>query len=122
MSEVKPVCPSYGRTTTGQQQLPLLNDSPVALARLVNCPHCWQPPGPPCTVSGPAGSHFARYQRAERRGFITSDQLAAVVATLTVIAPRILVMDVTPEPVRLDGCTCAPICGSHAHSCAWSAR
>jgi hypothetical protein len=94
----------------------------AALALMVNCPQCWAPPGSSCTVSGPAGSHLARYQRAERRGLVSSDQLADVVATLTVIAPRILVMDVTPEPVRLDGCSCKVIHGSHAHSCQWSAR
>ncbi len=27
-----------------------------------------------------------------------------------------------PEPIRLDGCTCQAIAGSHAHGCQWSAR
>ena len=60
-------------------------------ARLANCPHCWQRPGPPCTISVPAGDHLARYQRAERRGLITRDELAAVVARLEVVAPHVIV-------------------------------
>jgi hypothetical protein len=38
--------------------------------RLANCPHCWQRPGRSCTITGPAGDHLARWQRAERRGLI----------------------------------------------------
>jgi hypothetical protein len=60
-------------------------------ARMANCPQCWQRPGPPCTVSGPPGDHLARYQRAERRGLITRADLAAVVATLDVIAPHMII-------------------------------
>jgi len=63
----------------------------VPAVRLANCPHCWQRPGPPCTVSGPPGDHLARYQRAERRGMITREDLAAVVARLEVIAAHVIV-------------------------------
>jgi hypothetical protein len=62
-----------------------------AAVRLANCPQCWQRPGPPCTVSGPHGDHLARYQRAERRGMITREDLAAVVARLEVIAAHVIV-------------------------------
>jgi hypothetical protein len=65
---------------------------PVAeRVRLVNCGQCWQQPGPPCTVSGPLGDHLARYQRAERRGLITREDLAAVVAGLEVIAAHVII-------------------------------
>ena len=56
----------------------------AAQARLVNCPQCWQRPGKPCTFAGPAGNHLARCQRAERRGLIGREDLAAVVARLEV--------------------------------------
>ena len=59
--------------------------------RLANCPQCWQRPGRPCTVSGPPGDHLARWQRAERRGLITREDLAAVVAGLEVIAAHVIV-------------------------------
>lgn len=61
--------------------------------RLANCPQCWQRPGPPCTVSGPPGDHLARWQRAERRGLITRDELAAVVGGLEVIAAHVIIRD-----------------------------
>ena len=62
-------------------------------ARRANCPQCWQRPGRPCTVSGPPGDHLARYQRAERRGLITRDELAATVAALDVIAPHVIIRE-----------------------------
>ncbi len=62
-------------------------------ARRVNCGQCWQRPGRPCTVSGPPGDHLARYQRAERRGLITRDELAATVAALDVIAPHVIIRE-----------------------------
>jgi hypothetical protein len=61
--------------------------------RLANCPQCWQRPGRPCTVSGPPGDHLARWQRAERRGLITREDLAAVVARLEVIAAYIIIRE-----------------------------
>jgi hypothetical protein len=57
--------------------------TPAAAALLVNCGQCWQRPGKPCW---PWGSHLARYQRANRRGLLADDALAAVVAGLDVIA------------------------------------
>jgi hypothetical protein len=62
-------------------------------ARLVNCPQCWQVPGRPCTFTHPAGDHLARYQRAERRGLIGREDLAAVVAELEVIAAHVIIRD-----------------------------
>ncbi len=63
------------------------------LVRLANCPQCWQRPGKPCTVSGAPGDHLARWQRAERRGLIGRDALAAVVASLEVIAAHVIIRD-----------------------------
>ena len=63
----------------------------VPAVRLANYPHCWQRPGRPCTVSGPPGDHLACWQRAERRGVISREDLAAVVAGLEVIAARVIV-------------------------------
>ncbi|HEY1321689.1 MAG TPA: hypothetical protein VGF32_15640 [Streptosporangiaceae bacterium] len=65
----------------------------VERVRLANCPQCWQRPGRPCTVSGPAGDHLARWQRAERRGSIGREDLAAVVAGLEVIAAHVIIRD-----------------------------
>jgi hypothetical protein len=69
---------------------------PVAVAdlvRMANCPHCWQRPGKPCTITGPAGDYLARWQRAERRGLIGREALAAAVAGLEVIAARVIIRD-----------------------------
>ena len=63
------------------------------LVRLANCPHCWQRPGRPCTVAGLAGDHLGRWQRAERRGLIGREDLAAVVAGLEVIAAHIIIRE-----------------------------
>jgi len=57
--------------------------TPAAAAQLVNCGQCRQRPGKPCW---PWGSHLARYQRANRRGLLSDDALAAVVAGREVIA------------------------------------
>lgn len=62
-------------------------------ARMANCPHCWQRPGRPCTIAGPDGDHLARWQRAERRGLISREDLAAVVAGLEVIAGHVMIRD-----------------------------
>jgi hypothetical protein len=59
-------------------------------ARLVNCPQCWRRPGPACTARG---DHLARYQRAERRGLIGREDLAAVIAGLEVIAAHVIIRD-----------------------------
>ena len=50
-------------------------------------------PGRPCTVTGPPGDHLARWQRAERRGLIGREDLAAVVAGLEVIAAHVIIRD-----------------------------
>jgi hypothetical protein len=68
--------------------------APADLVRMANCPHCWQRPGRPCTNSGPVGDHLARWQRAERRGLIGRQDLAAVVAGLEVIAGHVIVREV----------------------------
>lgn len=65
----------------------------IERVRLMNCGQCWQQPGRPCTITGPAGDHLARWQRAERRGLISRQDLAAVVARLEVIAPHVIVRD-----------------------------
>ena len=72
-------------------QQPLV--APADLVRMANCPHCWQRPGKPCTISGPAGDHLARWQRAERRGLISREDLAAAVDGLEVIAGHMIVRD-----------------------------
>jgi hypothetical protein len=64
--------------------------TPAAAAQLVNCPQCWKVPGGPCW---PWGSHLARYQRANRRGLLSDEDLAAVVAELPVIAGHEIVRD-----------------------------
>ncbi len=61
--------------------------------RRANCPQCWQRPGAPCTVGGPDGDHLARWQRAERRGLITRDELTAVVRRLDVIAGHVIIRE-----------------------------
>lgn len=63
------------------------------LVRLANCPQCWQRPGRPCTITGPAGDHLARYMRAERRGLISREDLAAAVEPLEVIAGHVIIRD-----------------------------
>ena len=71
-----------------------LTARPLAeLVRLANCPHCWQRPGRPCTITGIPGDHLARWQRAERRGLIGREDLAAVVAGLEVIAAHVIIRD-----------------------------
>jgi hypothetical protein len=65
----------------------------VPAVRLANCPQCWQTPGRPCTFTRPSGDHLARYQRAERRGLIGREDLAAVVAGLEVIAAHVIIRD-----------------------------
>ena len=70
-------------------QLPLV--AATDLVRLANCPLCWQRPGKACTVAGVPGDHLARWQRAERRGLISRDHLAAAVADLEVIAEHVII-------------------------------
>jgi hypothetical protein len=60
---------------------------------LMNCGQCWAPPGRPCTITGPPGDHFARWMRAERRGLISREDLAGVVAGLEVIAAHVMIRD-----------------------------
>ena len=66
---------------------------PAELVRLANCPVCWQGPGKACTITGPDGDHLARWQRAERRGLIGREDLAAVVAGLEVLAAHVIIRD-----------------------------
>ncbi len=61
------------------------------LVRLANCPMCWQRPGKPCTLAGVPGDHLARWQRAERRGLIAREDLAAAVTDLEVIAAHVII-------------------------------
>lgn len=75
------------------ETVPTTTAQTAALALLAPCGHCWQPPGCPCA---PTGQHLARYLRAERRGVIDRSALTAVIARLDVLAPSVLVPDVTP--------------------------
>jgi len=68
-----------------------IRDAATDLVRLTNCGQCWQRPGRPCTVAGVPGDHLARWQRAERRGLISREDLAAAVADLEVIAAHVIV-------------------------------
>jgi hypothetical protein len=62
-------------------------------ARLVLCPQCWQRPGRPCTITGPAGDHLARYMLAEKSGLLRRQALAEVIGRLEVIASHVIVRD-----------------------------
>ena len=61
----------------------------TAAIRSVPC-HCRAVPGQPCTAHG---DHLARYLRAEKSGAIGRDHLKAVIATLTVLAPHVVITD-----------------------------
>ena len=67
--------------------------SATELVRLANCPVCWQRPGKACTIAGPAGDHLGRWQRAERRGLVAREDLAAVVAGLDEVAAHVIIRD-----------------------------
>ena len=81
------------RALTGQHLPRTMHALAEQGARLVHCGQCWQRPGRPCTVSGPAGDHLARYMRAERKGLITRTELAGVVRQLGAIAAHVIVLD-----------------------------
>ena len=66
---------------------------PADGARLVPCPLCWQRPGRPCTITGPAGDHLARWLAAEQRGVISRQALADAVGGLEVIVAHVIVRD-----------------------------
>jgi hypothetical protein len=66
---------------------------PVDRVRLVNCPQCWQRPGKPCSITGPAADHLARYVQAEREGLITRAELDEVAEGLEVIAAHVMIWD-----------------------------
>jgi hypothetical protein len=55
----------------------------------VLCP-CQARPGRPST---PHGDHLARYLGAEAAGAISRDHLIAAIATLTVLAPHVVVKE-----------------------------
>ena len=57
--------------------------------RSVPC-SCRALPGQPCTAHG---NHLARYLTAATTGVISSDHLKAVIATLTVLAPHVVITD-----------------------------
>ena len=61
----------------------------TAAIRSVPCP-CQARLGQPCTARG---NHLARYLRAHRSGAISRDCLKAVIATLTVLAPHVVITD-----------------------------
>ena len=76
------------RPPTGAPRAPV---TVTDLVRLANCPQCWQRPGRACTVAGVPGDHLARWQRAERRGLIGREDLAAAVAALEVLAAHVII-------------------------------
>ena len=78
-----------------QETVPITAAEAAAIARQVNCGQCWQRPGRPCNRFYPPGNHLARYLRAYRKGLLDRQQLAAVMATLNVIADHVIVLDVT---------------------------
>ena len=77
----------------GPADTPRVTVAVTDLVRLANCPQCWQRPGRPCTVAGVPGDHLARWQRAERRGLIAREDLAAAVAGLEVLAAHVTIRD-----------------------------
>jgi hypothetical protein len=52
----------------------------IESARVVPCGQCWAQPPTPCTLGGPPGYHLARFGRARRRGLISEQDMAVVVA------------------------------------------
>lgn len=62
-------------------------NAPAIGARAVRCA-CRARPGRPCT---PSGDHLARYLAADASGMITRDQLTAVITSLVVVAPHIVI-------------------------------
>ena len=74
------------------------------LVRLANCPvSAGSGPAARAPSPGVPGDHLARWQRAERRGLIGREDLAAVVAGLEVIAAHVIILD--GAPVREAGWT-----------------
>lgn len=63
-------------------------------ARAVRC-LCRARPSQPCRRGG---DHLARYLAAEAAGAITRDQLIAVITSLVVIAPNIVITPLTASP------------------------
>ena len=66
------------------------------VAKHVHCGHCWSAPQHPCTEGGQRadGVHLARFARARRRGLISLDEIAAVLALAgPVLTPAVLVRD-----------------------------
>lgn len=63
-------------------------------ARAIRCA-CQARPGQPCT---PCGDHLARYLRAEAVGAINRGQLTAVVTSLVVIAPHVIISPAVGQP------------------------
>lgn len=59
---------------------------------------CLARSGQPCTA---LGNHLARYLRAEMTDVISRDHLKAVIATLTVLAPHVVVADHGDRPAEL---------------------
>ena len=83
------------RALTGQQLPRTLHALAMQGARLLLGPQCWQRQCLPCSVSGPPADHLSRHMEAERRALITRAELAGIAAQLEVIAPHVLVPDVS---------------------------
>lgn len=66
------------RALAGQQRPRTLHAIIEQAARLVNCGQCWARPGTPC--DGADGYHVARFCRASRKGLLTGQDMATVLA------------------------------------------
>ena len=71
----------------------------TTIVRSVACP-CGARMTQPCTHRG---DHLARYLRADRAGLISRDQLTTVLATLTVLAPHVIIPAAGSEPAPPPG-------------------
>jgi len=81
----------------------------------------------PAEASELTGYYTGTLAKLERTGVITAVRTplghrryhAESIQALIIERGRIVAR---PVPIRLDGCTCQAIAGSHAHGCPWSAR
>lgn len=75
-----------------QDIIPQTTTQPVP-ARRILCGLCWAPIGKPCTVGGLPGDHLVRYVESVKAGLLSKGELAAAIASLTVIADHVMIME-----------------------------
>jgi hypothetical protein len=69
------------RARSGQLRPRTLHALCQQAARLLQCPGCGQKPGRACAdAGGQDGYHLARFAQARRRGLLTADEMAMVLA------------------------------------------